>query len=110
MSCHELAERLSTLRPDLTPLEIARLCLMLLNSTRDPSVFADDRQLSRAWQTASFRLETATDQHAAVVSELNAMIGDSPIEFSPDQLWALMRALKVQGQMLELYTREAALV
>ncbi|MEM6980294.1 MAG: hypothetical protein AAF539_11570 [Planctomycetota bacterium] len=109
MSCSDLAERLSDMRPDLTSIEVARLCLMLLQSTPNPSELSDPEVLQQAWRQASFRLETATDQHDAVVTELESLFGDEPVAFTPDQLWLLLRAVKVQGQLLELYTNQPSL-
>ncbi len=82
---------------------------MILNQCDDPSELKDDSKLLRAWKNASFRLEAAADQHAAVADELDHMCVDGPIHFSPDQLWTLLRAVKVQGQILELYTEHSAL-
>ena len=109
MTCHELAEQLSQDRPDLTPVEIARLCLILLNAEKDPSRLSDPIVRSQAWQSACFRFETAIEQHAAVSQEVDQMFGDAPSEFSPDQLWTLTRAVKVQSQMIELFTDQVAL-
>lgn len=110
MTCHELAERLALLRPDLPPAEIARMCLLLLGSGSDLADFDDDGRLILAWRAATFRLEVATDQYAAVAEELESIATNGPIVFSPDQLWTLLRAVKVQGQLLDLYTENVALV
>ncbi|TWU01496.1 hypothetical protein [Neorhodopirellula pilleata] len=110
MNCHELAEQLAADRPDLTPVEVARLCLILLNRERSPERLRDPKARLAAWRNASFRFEAASDQHEAIVDELDQMLGDAPIEFSPDQLWTLLRAVKVQSQMLELYTDQPSLV
>ncbi len=109
MTCHEIAQRLHELQPSLTPTDVARLTLMILNQSGDASLLADDAVLTAAWRNASFRLEAASDQHAAVAEELEAICGDGPIQFSPDQLWVLLRAVRVQGQVLELYTDQPAL-
>lgn len=109
MKCHELAEQLSQDRPELSPVEIARLCLILLNATTDNEHLRDRDQRMDAWQSASFRFEAAADQHAAIAEELNDLFGDEPTAFQPDQLWALVRAVKVQSQMLELYTDQVSL-
>lgn len=109
MKCHELADQLSRQRPDLPAVEIARLCLILLNTEPDVENLRDPSRRMAAWQNASFRFEAATDQHAAVVDELDQMYGDGPVEFQPDHLWTLLRAVKVQSQMLELYTEHTAL-
>lgn len=107
MTCHEISQRLSTLQPELSPVDIARLTLMILIQ-HDPSQLQDDESLTRASQSAAFRLESASDQHAAVANELDAMCNDGPVEFTSDQLWVLLRAVKVQSQILELYTDEPA--
>ncbi|EMI52231.1 hypothetical protein [Rhodopirellula sallentina] len=109
MKCHELAEHLSRERPDLPPIEIARLCLILLNADEGDEQLADPEKRMAAWQHASFRFDAATDQYGAVVDELDQLFGDEPIQFQPDQLWTLLRAVKVQSQMLELYTDQMAL-
>ena len=110
MYCHVLAEQLAADRPDLQPVEIARLCLILLNREPSPERLQDPKIRLAAWQNASFRFEAASDQHEAIVDELDQMLGDGPVQFSPDQLWTLLRAVKVQSQMLELYTDQPSLV
>lgn len=109
MTCQELANRLQTLAPELSPIDIARLSLMILTQTNDTDSLSSETELINAWKNASFRLEAASDQHAAVADELDQLCGDGPIEFSPDQLWLLLRAVKIQGQLLELYTDQPAL-
>ncbi len=104
MTCHDIAQNLLLIQPDLSPCDVARLCLMILNQCENVEQLKDKDQLLRAWKSASFRLEAAADQHAAVADELDRMCADGPIRFSPDQLWTLLRAVKVQGQLLELYT------
>lgn len=109
MTCHDLAQRLLDLQPTLAAEDVARLSLLILTSTDDAQSLADPATLEAAWKNASFRLEAASDQHAAVAQELEDMCGDGPIQFSPDQLWVLLRAVKVQSQLLELYTDTPAL-
>ncbi len=109
MTCHELAERLLTIQPSLLPTDVARLSLLILTQVSDARELADPNQLTTAWKNASFRLESASDQHTAVADELESICSDGPIEFSPDQLWVLLRAVKVQSQLLELYTDQPTL-
>ncbi len=109
MTCHQLALRLSEMRPELSAIEVARLSLMILSQCDQLDRLSDDSALLAAWKSATFRLEAATDQHAAVAEELETICADGPIQFSPDQLWILVRAVKVQSQLLELYTDEPAL-
>ena len=110
MTCQELASRLSRLQPQLSQSDVARLCLLILNQTEDLSELQDDAKLIRIWRNASFRLDSATDQHAAVTEELNQICDGGPVQFSPDQIWMLLRAVKVQSQILDLYNDSKTLV
>ncbi|MFK8113509.1 MAG: hypothetical protein AB8B91_14990 [Rubripirellula sp.] len=110
MNCHLLAKRLSEIQPELEPVDVARLSLMILAQCDDISQLSDDAVLTSAWKNATFRLDAASDQHAAVAAELDDICSDGPVQFSPDQLWVLLRAVKVQSQVLELYTDQPALV
>lgn len=104
MSCDQLARRIVKQRPDLPSVEVARLCVLILNQYPDPCDWDSDEKLQKVWQNVSFRLEAVTDQHAAVAAELEMLAGDQPTAFDPEQLWTLLRAVKVQSQILELYT------
>lgn len=110
MTCHELAAALVKLQPDLPTVEVARLCLLILNQVDDPETLRDEAELRRQWGRASFRLDAATDQHAAMADELESLCQDGPIAFSADQIWLLLRAVKVNSQVLELYTGEPSVV
>lgn len=109
MQCHRLAESIEQLDPQLSATEVARLCLLLLNEPRtDDSLLADEVSLRRACKAAAFRLKAAADQQAAVADELDAIALDGPQRFNADQIWKLVKAIKVQSQMLELYADQPA--
>jgi len=109
MTCEILAGRLAALQPELSATDVARLCLLILNSCVDVSELSDDASLKSAVRAANFRLEAVADQHSAMAEELDAMCVDGPVRFSPDQIWTLLRAVKVQSQLLELYTNTPAM-
>ena len=110
MNCHDLALRISSAQPQLSQSDVARLCLLIFNQTEDLRELEDDANLVRIWRNASFRLESATDQHAAVTNELDQLCSDAPIQYAPDQIWMLLRAVKVQSQILDLYNDTKTLV
>lgn len=103
MNCHELALRIQKMQPEALPRDVARLCLLLANSVRDLSELRDDRRLAQAWQEMGMRLQAATDQHAAMTEELERLARQDPSKFTLEQVWVLIRAIKVQSQILELY-------
>jgi hypothetical protein len=106
MKCHELAERIERLQPEAQLDEVARLCLLLATSGGDDETFSDDRRLDELSREAQMRLQVATDQHAAVTRELEELAQSDPQEFQAQQIWILIRAIKVQSQMLEMCLNE----
>lgn len=103
MNCHTLAAKIEELEPDAELKDVARLCLLLSNSTDDERSLQDDQHLTEAWREIGLRLQAATDQHAAMTEDLESLAKSDPKEFSPDQIWILIRAIKVQSQILQLY-------
>ena len=109
MTCDELAARIGAARPQMAPSDVARLCLLILSQCDDPSELSDPAVLVRYWNAASYRLEAATDQHAAVAEELEALCRQSPQQVGAEHVATLLRAVKVQSQVLDLYTEQPAL-
>ena len=56
----------------------------------------------------SIRLQAATDQHAAMTAELEELSRADPASFTMDQIWVLVRAIKVQSRVLQLYVGQPA--
>ena len=109
MKCAELAKRIESIRPEADARDVARLCLLLTNSSYELGELGDDQALTHAWQEMDLRLQAATDQHAAMTEELECLARSDPQRFTPDQIWILIRAIKVQSQILQLYIGEPAL-
>jgi hypothetical protein len=109
MKCTELARRIERLRPGADVRDVARLCLLLSLSGENIEEFGDDSRLASAWQQIDLRLQAATDQHAAMTEELESLARSDPQRFTADQIWVLIRAIKVQSQILQLYVGEPAL-
>jgi hypothetical protein len=107
VNCHELAARLSRLEATASPVEIARLCLLLYNNVPDCERLNDQNYLVECWGELSIRLHSAIDQHEAVTDELEQLAKSDPRQFTPEQIWVLVRAIKVQGQLLRLYSGQA---
>lgn len=109
MNCTDLARRIEKMQPAATPRDVARLCLLLANKTEDVEAYSNETQFRDAWQDVGLRLQAATDQHAAMTEELENLARTDPRKFTPDQIWVLIRAIKVQSQVLQLYVGETAL-
>jgi len=103
VNCHELAERIEQLQPDALPRDVARTCLLLANVVEDLAALEDDGALCKAWQEMGLRLQAVTDQHAAMAEELDRLSRIDPSRFAMEQIRTLIRAIKVQSQVLQLY-------
>lgn len=109
MHCDELASRIQRLQPQADARDVARLCLLLANHVDDMEQLDDDRCLVRAWREMGVRLQAATDQHAAMTEELERLAEGRPDQFSAEQIRTLIRAIKVQSQVLQLYVGSSRL-
>jgi hypothetical protein len=107
MNCNDLAEAIQRYQPSAPPRDIARLCLLLTNSVDNLDALQDDTKLCAIWQEMGMRLQAATDQHAAMTEELEQLAASDVKRFSTDQIWTLIRAIKVQSQILQLYLGRA---
>ncbi|MEC9091274.1 MAG: hypothetical protein VX438_01115 [Planctomycetota bacterium] len=109
MNCMTLAENVQRFQPDATPREVARLCLLLSNAVDEVDALENPECLEETWSEIGLRLQAATDQHAAMTEELEALARSDPRRFTPDQIWILIRAIKVQSQVLRLYVGDPQL-
>jgi hypothetical protein len=103
MNCRDLAERIEKMQPGAKARDVARLCLLLANCIDDVDALCNEDVLEQTWQDIGLRLQAATDQHAAMTEELEALSRSDPSAFNIEQVWVLIRAVKVQGQVLQMY-------
>ncbi len=109
MHIQELVQKLLTDHPTSDPIETIQTCLVVLNSVENLDCLDSSQDLDLACRRASLKLQVASDQHAAMAAELEALAASDPAQFSSEQIWTLVRAIKVQSQVLQLYLGEAAL-
>ncbi|MFN9247399.1 MAG: hypothetical protein ACK6DS_10065 [Planctomycetota bacterium] len=108
MTCSELANRIEQLAPHLSPVEIGRLATLILNSMENPVGLDFPEEFNRLWEETNLRMQAANDQHQAMTHELESLAKSDPRKFTPDQIWILIRAIKVQSQVLRLYVGDPA--
>lgn len=108
MKCQELAGLIEKIQPEATPQDVARLCLLLSNN-KDLEDLHDEKKLRTAWSEMGLKLQAATDQHAAMTHELEELAQSDPEQFNKEQIWILIRAIKVQSQVLQMYVGEPSL-
>jgi hypothetical protein len=103
MTCQELARQIEQLQPNAAPQDVARLCLLLTNTVPSLEELREKRALQDAWKRTGLKLQLATDQHAAMTQELEELAASDPKSFNQEQIWVLIRAIKVQSQILQMY-------
>lgn len=104
MNCVNLVERIQGLQDNASPHDVLRMSMLLCNAVDDIDDLQDHNQFEKIWSDVNLRLHAATDQHSAMTSELEELAKSDPQKFTPDQIWVLIRAIKVQSQVLRLYT------
>ncbi len=109
MNCRELAERIEQLEPHASAKDVARVCLLLANYSENLDDLRSLDSLQAAWQATGLKLQAATDQHAAMTQELEELAASDPEMYSKEQVWVLIRAIKVQSQVLQLYVGQPVL-
>lgn len=108
MNCAAIASRIETLNPETDPLDVARMCTLICSAVPDRSQLEDEAYFLEVWEEVNLRLQAATDQHAAVTEELEQLAQSDPDHFSPNDVWILVRSIKVQNQLLRLYVGDSA--
>ena len=109
MNCTEIARKIEQENPQADALEVARMCTLICSSVEDQNRLADDHYFLEVWDEVNLRLQAVTDQHAAVTEEMELLSSSDPKDFSHDQVWVLVRAIKVQNQLLRLYVGDPSL-
>jgi hypothetical protein len=109
MNCTEIARKIEQHNPDAGALDVARMCTLICSAVSDLNTLEDDKKFLEVWDEVNLRLQAATDQHAAVTEELEKLSSSDPHDFSPDQIWVLVRSIKVQNQLLRLYVGDPSL-
>lgn len=104
MIAADIATRVQKKRETRTPQEVARQSLLILNSVDDPQLLENDDVFEEVSQEVEMRFQAVSDQHAAMTCELEQLACSDPRKFSPEQIWILVRAIKVQSQVLQLFS------
>ena len=103
MKLLELATSVQAAHPNSDPTKQLQLALLVANSVDAIDELDDQKQFQRTLRDASMKLQFAKDQHSAVTEELEELAASDPRKFKRDQIWVLLRALKVQDQLLRMY-------
>ncbi len=103
MNLLELISLTQSLRPDASDEQVVRWVLMMLVS-QSPTT---EECLSESLTFVEQSNRLMSDQASAVAEELDDLASTQPSEFNPSHIWTLLKAIRVQKQMLDLYESES---
>lgn len=100
MRLEELVQRLREIEPQADEVSLATLALMI---TKDHDTAVAVGDLAAACRTAKMRLQTLQDQRQAAQQEIDNLACEQACGYQPQQLFAVVRQVRTQGQLLELF-------
>ena len=100
MRLETLVGRLREIEPQADDVRLATIALVILNQSS-----ADGRGccLEEACRSARCRLQTLQDQRHAAEREVDDLATGTACEYQPQQLFAVVRQVRAQGQLLDLF-------
>jgi hypothetical protein len=100
----ELIQHIEAIDPGMPPSHTARMLLLIAQSCGESLESLTDRaSIEKILQPIQLQLQSALDQESAVAEELDQLAATRPAEFNPSHVWTLIRAIKVQKQILDLF-------
>ena len=110
MKCSEIAAKLEQEHPNAPTIEIMRMCSTIANLIEESQELYDEHFFQQVCDEVNLRLRFAAEQHEAVMCDLEQLTKSAPQDFTPDQIWILVRAIKVQSQLLGYFTGTPSIV
>lgn len=98
-----LLQEVLTRMPGAEPAEAFRMAMLLCHSRQAEEAVEDAELCDGLIQDLQLQLAMHEDQHAAIAEDLDALASTEPCQFNVQHLWGLIRAIKVQSQLLGLY-------
>ena len=99
----KLHNRIDVLFADTNDCLKAQLCLFTFRAKGKDCANLSDDELTELCKQFRIKLEHTSDQYAAVTCELQEMANSDPSKFGRDQVWTMLRAIKIQDQLLKLH-------
>ena len=89
--------------PGAPAAEVFRLAMLLCHAAPSIEALSDDQLRAKLLSDIQLQISMHEDQHSAIASELDSLASTEPCEFNVNHLWTLIRAIKVQSQLLNFY-------
>ncbi len=79
------------------------MAMLLCHAAPSLEALEDEQQRAKLLGDIQLQISMHEDQHSAIACELDSLASTEPCEFSVNHLWTLIRAIKVQSQLLTFY-------
>lgn len=89
--------------PGAPAAEVFRMAMLLCHAAPAVEALSDDQLRAKLLSDIRLQIAMHEDQHSAIASELDSLASTEPCEFNANHLWTLIRAIKVQSQLLNFY-------
>lgn len=89
--------------PGAPAAEAFRVAMLLCHAAPSLHALDDDELRAKLYSDIQLQISMHEDQHAAIASELDCLASTEPCDFNVNHLWTLIRAIKVQSQLLNFY-------
>jgi hypothetical protein len=104
MTMTQLITWLEALEPNASPCERAEWLFLLVQDCQgELSCYENPEAVLARLKPLRLQWQWTLDQEAAVADELDQLASTHPAEFSPKHVWTLIRAIKVQKQIIGFY-------
>jgi hypothetical protein len=103
METTRLIEQILDRMPLASQAEVFRMAMLVCQATPDLSDLEDTDVFDGRVRDISMQLSGHEDQHSAIAFELDSLACTEPCQFNVQHLWTLIRAIKVQSQLLSFY-------
>lgn len=103
MDTTRLLQQIHKALPEASPADAFRTAMLLCHAVEHIDELADMATFERLMQNCSLQMAIHEDQHAAIADDLDSLASTEPCQFSVQHLWTLIRAIKVQSQLLAFY-------
>ena len=100
MRLETLVERLREIEPETDDIGLATLALVILKRS---SVAGPANSVEEACRSARCGIQTLQDQWYAAQREVDELASETACEYQPQQLFAVVRQVRAQGQLLDLF-------
>ncbi len=105
MQLNQFVSRIASITGLEDSVDVLRLCFLVANQVGDLNSLREntDESLESCCRRVILQLQMAIDQNQAVSEELDLIADTEACEFTPDHVWTLVRAIKTQSSLLQLY-------